>query len=217
MNITTITTRAGARPARKRRGRGPGSGLGKTAGKGHKGQNARSGGYKDRGLLSEGGVFPLFRRLPKVGFNNYNFQRRYQVVNLDDLEERFDAGARVTAASLEEAGLIPDRKSPVKILGDGKLSKSLTIEAERFSISAASKIEAAGGTVKRLGPQPKKKFIKRSPATGKAGKPAGDAGGEPAEGKKKKSRKGGDEAAADGAPEGKAKAKGKPKDEGASE
>lgn len=161
MNITQITSRAGGKPKRKRVGRGPGSGLGKTSGRGHKGQGARSGGGGERGLLSEGGVFPLFRRLPKVGFNNKNFRTQYQVVNLRDLEARFDNGGHVTAASLEEMGLVRDRTAPVKVLGEGDIKKKLTVEAERFSASAAKKIEAAGGTIKRLGPQPKKKFIKR--------------------------------------------------------
>jgi large subunit ribosomal protein L15 len=164
MNITEITKAAGARPNRKRVGRGEGSGWGKTSGRGHKGHKARSGGKKGMGLLGEGGAFPLFRRLPKVGFNNKNFTTRYQVVNLTALDERFDNSAHVTAAALEEAGLIRDRKEPVKILGDGELTKGLTIEAQRFSASAITKIEAKGGTVKRLGPQPKKKFIKRPPA-----------------------------------------------------
>jgi large subunit ribosomal protein L15 len=161
MNITEITTRAGARPKRKRVGRGPGSGLGKTSGYGHKGQGSRSGSRGERGLLSEGGVFPLFRRLPKVGFNNKNFRTEYQVVNLRDLETRCESGSHVTAASLETLGLIRDRTAPVKILGEGEIQKKLTIEAQRFSASAAKKIEAAGGTIKRLGAQPKKKFVKR--------------------------------------------------------
>jgi len=161
MNITEITTRAGARPKRKRVGRGPGSGLGKTSGYGHKGQGSRSGSRGERGLLSEGGVFPLFRRLPKVGFNNKNFRTEYQVVNLRDLETRCESGSHVTAASLETLGLIRDRTAPVKILGEGEIQKKLTVEAQRFSASAVKKIEAAGGTIKRLGAQPKKKFVKR--------------------------------------------------------
>lgn len=186
MNITTITTRAGAKPKRKRVGRGHGSGHGKTSGRGHKGQGARSGGGTSaRGLLSEGGVFPLFRRLPKVGFNNYHFRTEYQVVNLSDLETRYEDGGHVTAASLEEAGLIRNRKNPVKILGDGELKKKLTVEAERFSASAARKIESAGGTVKRLGAQPKKKFIKRGPPTGKLPKSeTSEEGGKRAKGEK---------------------------------
>ena len=176
MNITEITKKAGPRPNRRRVGRGEGSGLGKTSGRGNKGQKSRSGGRKEKGLLSEGGVFPLFRRLPKVGFNNKNFTTRYQVVNLSSLEERFDNSAHVTAAALHEAGLIRDAKEPVKILGDGELNKELTIEAQRFSKSAVAKIEAKGGKVKRLGPQPKKKFIKRPPAPkAEAAEPEGKA------------------------------------------
>ena len=193
MNITQITSRAGGKPKRKRVGRGPGSGLGKTSGRGHKGQGSRSGGAGERGLLSEGGVFPLFRRLPKVGFNNKNFRTQYQVVNLRDLEARFEDGGHVTAASLEEMGLVRDRTAPVKVLGEGDIKKKLTVEAERFSASAAKKIEAAGGTIKRLGPQPKKKFVKR-PAwmDDKAKKDAGkDEGGAKAKagGKKEKGGK----------------------------
>jgi large subunit ribosomal protein L15 len=113
------------------------SGMGKTSGRGNKGQKSRSGGGKGRGLLKEGGVFPLFRRLPKVGFNNKNFTTRYQVVNLSSLDERFDNGAHVTAAALHEAGLIRDVKEPVKILGDGELTKKLTVSAHAFSASAS--------------------------------------------------------------------------------
>jgi large subunit ribosomal protein L15 len=179
MNITEVTTRVGAHTKRKRVGRGEGSGWGKTAGRGAKGQGARSGGAKEAGLLSEGGVFPLFRRLPKVGFNNKNFRTEYQIVNVADLEARFDSGAHVTAASLAEFGLIRDAKAPVKVLGDGEIKKKLIVEAERFSAQAASKIEASGGTLKRLGPQPKKKFIKRpKPVPEKAAGDKTEAGGE---------------------------------------
>lgn len=209
MNITVITSRAGAKPKRKRVGRGQGSGLGKQSGYGHKGQGSRSGGRGERGLLSEGGVFPLFRRLPKVGFNNFHFRTEYQVVNLCDLEARFDDGAHVTAALLETAGLIRDAKNPVKVLGDGDIKKKLTVEAQRFSASAAKKIEAAGGTVKRLGAQPKKKFIKRGPPTGKLPVEPG------AEGEDKKAKKGGKKAQAPEGAEGgkKSKKKAEPTEE----
>lgn len=169
MNITEITSRVGAHAKRKRVGRGEGSGLGKTSGRGSKGQGSRSGGQKGGGSLNEGGVFPLFRRLPKVGFNNKNFRTEYQIINVSDLEARFDSGAHVTAASLAGMGLIRDAKAPIKVLGDGEIKKKLIVEAERFSAQAASKIEACGGTLKRLGPQPKKKFVKRpKPAPEKA-------------------------------------------------
>ncbi len=186
MNITEITTKAGAKKKRKRVGRGPGSGHGKTSGRGHKGAGARSG-YRRR-MLNEGGMFPLFRRIPKVGFNNKLFRTEYQIVNLSDLEARFDEGGHVTAASLEEVGLIRDKADPVKILGNGEIKKKLNIEAERFSTSAAPQIEACGGIVKRLGPQPKKKFIKPVPNPGKKAakvKGKGDKKGGKAKGEKK--------------------------------
>lgn len=159
MNITEITKRVGPRRKRKRVGRGPGSGSGKTCGRGHKGAGARAGHRKV--VLAEGGMFPLFRRLPKYGFNNAQFRTSYQVVNVSDLETRFESAGHVTPASLEEVGLIRDRDDLVKVLGDGKLTKKLTVEAHRFSASATSKIEEVGGTTKWLGPKPKKKFVKR--------------------------------------------------------
>ncbi len=159
MNITEITQKGGKHPNRKRVGRGESSGWGKTAGRGHKGAGQRAG-YKAF-VLMEGGNFPLFRRIPKHGFNNAEFRIEYQIVNVGDLEERFDARGHVSAAALEKAGLIADSEKLVKILGEGDLKKSLTIEAHRFSASAIAKIEAAGGTIKKIGPQPKKKFIKR--------------------------------------------------------
>lgn len=169
ITITDITRRAGAHTKRRRVGRGEGSGLGKTSGRGNKGEGSRSGGLK--GGMYEGGVFPLFRRVPKLGFNNAEFRTEYQVVNLRDIEARFDDGAHVTAATLYEIGLVRSAKRAVKILGDGQVKKKFVVEAERFSGKAAEGIEKAGGTVKRLGPQPKKKFIKR-PAEPKA-KPEG--------------------------------------------
>jgi hypothetical protein len=127
-------------------------------------------------------MFPLFRRLPKYGFSNVQFQTVYQVVNVADLESRFDDGGHVTAAALEESGLVRDRAGLVKILGDGELKKKLTVEAHRFSASAVAKIEGSGGSVKRLGPQPKKRFVKRfvkrvaEPAETSAKKGKGSAG-----------------------------------------
>ncbi len=159
MNITEITKKAGAKKPRRRVGRGDGSGQGGTAGRGHKGAGQRSG-YR-RTVLAEGGMFPFFRRIPKYGFNNAQFRTEYQIVNVDDLGQRFDSDAHVTAAALEEAGLIRDRAGLVKVLGDGELSMKLTVEAHRFSSSAVSKIETAGGTAKWLAPKPKKKFVKR--------------------------------------------------------
>jgi len=178
MNITDITTKGGRHRRRKRVGRGEGSGHGKTCGRGHKGAGARSG-YR-AASLAEGGMFPLFRRIPKVGFNNANFRTVYQIVNVEDLATRFEDGHVVTAAALREAGLIRRADKPVKILGDGELSKKLTVEAHRFSAEAAKKIESVGGVVTRRGPQPKKKFVKRprwardpEPAAGKKGSKKG--------------------------------------------
>jgi large subunit ribosomal protein L15 len=159
MNITDITTKAGASRKRKRVGRGESSGRGKTCGRGHKGAGARTGA---RGRsLAEGGMFPLFRRLPKFGFSNVQFRTVYQIVNVADLEDRFDDGGHVTAAALAEAGLIRERAGLVKILGNGGLKKKLTVEAHRFSASAVAKIEESSGTVKWLSPPPKKRFVKR--------------------------------------------------------
>ncbi len=129
---------------RKRRGRGPGSGNGKTAGKGHKGQNARSGGGVRPGF--EGGQLPLYRRLSKRGFNNYNFRTVYATVNVSDLE-RFKEGTVVTVELLKESGLIKKELDGVKILGNGTLTKKLTVKANKFSDSAKEKIETVGGTI----------------------------------------------------------------------
>ena len=128
---------------RKRIGRGQGSGTGKTAGKGHKGQNARSGGGVRPGF--EGGQLPLYRRLSKRGFNNYNFQTVYATVNVSDLE-RFKEGTEVTVALLKEVGLVNKELDGVKILGNGELTKKLTVKANKFSETAKQKIENVGGT-----------------------------------------------------------------------
>ena len=129
--------------ARKRVGRGPGSGTGKTSGKGHKGQNARSGGGVRPGF--EGGQLPLFRRLSKRGFNNYNFRTVYATVNVGDLE-RFEEGTTVTKESLIEVGLVKKELDGIKVLGNGELTKKLTVKANKFSSSAKAKIENVGGT-----------------------------------------------------------------------
>lgn len=129
---------------RKRIGRGPGSGNGKTAGKGHKGQNARSGGGVRPGF--EGGQLPLYRRLSKRGFNNYNFRTVYATVNVSDLE-RFDEGTAVTVELLKEVGLVKKELDGVKILGNGELTKKLTVKANKFSETAKEKIENVGGTI----------------------------------------------------------------------
>ena len=128
---------------RKRIGRGPGSGTGKTAGKGHKGQNARSGGGVRPGF--EGGQLPLYRRLSKRGFNNYNFATVYAVINVSDLE-RFDEGTVVDTELLKSVGLVNKELDGVKVLGNGELTKKLTVKANKFSSVAKEKIENVGGT-----------------------------------------------------------------------
>lgn len=142
MKLHELKPSEGSRKTRNRVGRGIGSGNGKTAGKGHKGQNARSGGGVRPGF--EGGQMPLFQRLPKRGFTNIN-RKEFAVVNLDKLNS-FAEGTEVTPELLLETGVISKLKSGVKILGDGKLEKKLTVKANKFSASAKQAIEAAGGT-----------------------------------------------------------------------
>ena len=125
-----------------RKGRGAGSGNGKTAGKGHKGQNARSGGGVRPGF--EGGQIPAYRRLPKRGFNNVNFATEYAIVNLSALD-KFDEGSVVNLETLMAAKLIKDAKSGLKVLANGSISKKITVQAKVFSAAAKEKIEAAGG------------------------------------------------------------------------
>lgn len=142
MKLNELTPAVGASKSAKRKGRGIGSGHGKTAGKGHKGQNARSGGGVRPGF--EGGQMPIHRRMPKRGFVN-KFATHYTIVNLCDLES-FDNGAVVDAAALKEAGIIKKLQDGIKILGSGELTKKLTVKGSAFSESAKQKIEAAGGT-----------------------------------------------------------------------
>ena len=140
--LSSLKPPAGSRKARKRVGRGPGSGNGKTSGRGHKGQKARAASKKPAAF--EGGQMPLQRRLPKCGFTPLT-RTRYALVNLTDLS-RFDDGSEVTPAELFEAGLIRKATDLVKVLSDGELSVKLTIKAHKFSKAAAEKISAAGGT-----------------------------------------------------------------------
>ena len=141
-----ITAIVGAKKKRRRVGRGKGSGHGKTSGRGHKGCGQRAGGGTR--VAYEGGQMPLFRRLPKRGFNNYNFARRYEIVNVSQLESFFDEGTVISIESLASAGLVDSVQSKVKILGDGELTKKLSVSAQKFSKSAADKISGCGGTVK---------------------------------------------------------------------
>ena len=141
MKLHELGPAAGSTTAPKRLGRGVGSGLGKTSGKGHKGAKARSGGGKRPGF--EGGQMPLYRRVPKKGFTNI-FRTEYATVNVGQLEA-FDNGAVVTAAMLKEAKIIRKTLDGVKVLGNGELTKKLTVEAAKFTASAKEKIEALGG------------------------------------------------------------------------
>ncbi|OUN00418.1 MAG: 50S ribosomal protein L15 [Paenibacillaceae bacterium ZCTH02-B3] len=142
MKLHELKPAPGSKFARKRVGRGIGSGLGKTSGRGQKGQKARSGGGVRIGF--EGGQNPLYRRLPKRGFNNERFRTEYAIVNLSKLNA-FEAGTEVTPQLLLERGIVKDLKDGLKILGDGELTVALTVKAHKFSQSALAKIEAAGG------------------------------------------------------------------------
>lgn len=146
MDLSNLKPAIGSTKTRKRIGRGHGSGTGKTSGKGHKGQNARSGGGVKAGF--EGGQMPMQRRLPKRGFTPLS-RTVYATVNLRELE-LFEAGSVVDAAALGQAGLIKKIEDGIKILGDGELTKALTVKAHKFSKSAAAKIEAAGGKAEVL-------------------------------------------------------------------
>jgi large subunit ribosomal protein L15 len=146
MELNNLKPKKGARHAKKRVGRGPGSGHGKTAARGEKGQKSRSGFSRMRGF--EGGQMPLHRRLPKRGFTNI-FKKEHAVVNLSDLE-RFENGATVDETTLRQAGLIKGKNDGVKILGNGTLTKKLTVVAAKFSETARKQIEAAGGTCQEI-------------------------------------------------------------------
>jgi large subunit ribosomal protein L15 len=134
----------GSRSKPVRKGRGTGSGLGKTAGRGHKGQKARAGGGK--GPYFEGGQTPLQRRMPKRGFTNI-FKKEYVEINLAQLEKRFEQGAVITPETLVESGLVKNVRDGIRVLGNGDLTKALTVKAQGFSKSAVDKITAAGGQV----------------------------------------------------------------------
>lgn len=143
MKLHELQPAEGSRKVRNRVGRGTSSGNGKTSGRGQKGQNSRSGGGVRLGF--EGGQTPLFRRLPKRGFSNVN-RKEYAVVNLETLN-RFEDGTEVTPVVLVEAGIVKNEKAGIKILGNGELTKKLTVKAAKFSKSAQEAIEAAGGSI----------------------------------------------------------------------
>ena len=147
MSLNNLRPPKGAKHAKRRVGRGPGSGHGKTASRGHKGAKSRSGHRFKRGF--EGGQMPLHRRVPKRGFHN-PFRVEYAVVNLDTLAEVFEAGSSVTPELLRERGLVRKAKSKIKVLGRGEVGKALTVHAHKFSGKAAEKIAAAGGATEQL-------------------------------------------------------------------
>ncbi|MBQ6661611.1 MAG: 50S ribosomal protein L15 [Lachnospiraceae bacterium] len=142
MKLHELSPAEGAVKASFRKGRGPGSGNGKTAGKGHKGQNARSGGGVRPGF--EGGQLPLYRKLPKRGFHN-KFATNYAIVNVATLNDKFEDGETVNLETLKAKGIVKKALDGLKVLGNGEISKKLTVEAKVFSATAKEKIEAAGG------------------------------------------------------------------------
>jgi len=176
MMIHEITAQAGAHKKRMRVGRGESSGKGKTCGRGTKGSGARTGGEIPFG--TEGGNMPLFRRLPKRGFNNNYFAQRFSIVNVRDLEAHFEAGATIDITGLIAKGLVRDEKNPVKVLGDGELTKKFVITAAKFTKQAQEKITKAGGSVTTIELDRNKgkvnpktgKFLPRTPAPAAKGK-----------------------------------------------
>ena len=145
MELNELKFATGSNKSRKRVGRGIGTGHGKTSGRGQKGQNSRSGGGVRVGF--EGGQNPLVFRIAKRGFNNYEFATRYAVINISDLE-KFEDGAEITPELLKEMGIVKDMKDGLKVLGNGELTKKLTVNANKFSKVAKEKIENAGGKAK---------------------------------------------------------------------
>lgn len=146
MKLHDLQPEPGSKHRRKRLGAGESSGLGKTSGRGHKGQKSRSGGGVRPGF--EGGQMPLHRRLPKKGFSNVQFRDKVAIVNVSQLEIKFEDGATVTEATLREVGLVSGRNDAIKVLGQGDLTKKLAVEVDAVSASAKDKIEKAGGSVK---------------------------------------------------------------------
>ncbi len=145
MKLHELKPNPGAKHRRKRLGCGESSGLGKTCGRGHKGQKSRSGGGVRPGF--EGGQMPLHRRLPKKGFSNLRFRAKIAIVNVAQLNAKFEDGTTVNEQSLREAGLVKGRKDAIKVLGNGDLERKLTVTVDAVSASAREKIEKAGGSV----------------------------------------------------------------------
>lgn len=202
MMINEITSKAGANPKRWRVGRGMGSGNGKTSGRGHKGAGSRAG-YGGR-TLNEGGALPLFRRVPIRGFSNFRFRIECQPVNLIDLEANFEDGGEVTFESLANLGLISVKGGPVKVLGNGVISKKLKVTAHTFSDAAAKKIIDAGGEVNDLSGR----LVARVKERARAQRAADKAAEEVAKAKAEAAAQA--QAKAEARKQGKAKAKAKP-------
>ena len=147
MKLNTLKINEGSKKIAKRVGRGTSSGMGKTSGKGHKGQKARSGYSRKAGF--EGGQLPLYRRLPKRGFSNSDFKIKYATINVSDLEN-FEDGTVVTPELLKECGILKNQLDGVKVLGDGEITKKLTVKAHKFSKTAISKLENSGSKIEVL-------------------------------------------------------------------
>ncbi|MBM4070421.1 MAG: 50S ribosomal protein L15 [Planctomycetes bacterium] len=168
MDLSTIHQGINRRQRKKRVGRGVGSGMGKTSTRGHKGQWASAGAKKPR-MLHEGGQMPLFRRIPKRGFSNATWEKRFHIVNVGDLDQCFEDGAIVDEAALKAAGIVRGEAAGVRVLGDGELGKKLTVKAHHFSKSAAAKITAKGGAMEVIPPPKKPKKNKMKPRPAKEG------------------------------------------------
>ena len=161
MRLNDLKPQKGAKHRKKRLGNGESSGLGKTCGKGHKGQKSRAGcgirpGFEGGQMpifRRQGGAMPLVRRAPKRGFNNVTFATKYETLNVSELEAAFEDGAVVNEAALREAGIINRSLDGIKVLGDGELTKKLTVQVDKVSASAREKIEKAGGSVEAPAPK----------------------------------------------------------------
>jgi large subunit ribosomal protein L15 len=162
MDLSTVHHGITKRTKKKRVGRGPGSGMGKTATRGHKGQWTSAGANKP-GPQFEGGQMPLFRRIPKRGFSHATWDKEFHIVNVGDLNDAFEDGAEVTQETLRQAGLCKGKADGVRVLGDGELTRRLVVKAHHFSKSAQEKITARGGTTEVIPPPKKPKRNKMKP------------------------------------------------------
>lgn len=199
MRLQDIKPNPGAKHRRRRVGNGESSGLGKTCGKGHKGQKSRSGASIRPNF--EGGQMPIFRRLPKKGFNNAQFKTNFAIVNLSDLEAKFDDGDTVNEETLREAGLVKGIYDQIKLLGNGELSKKLTVEVYKASKTASEAVSKAGGSVKETYEEVQAEIAKKNQ---KGGHP--EKNEKVGRSRKKQLAKGGDASAAKAKPKAEKKA-----------